>query len=63
MENQVFAFDWKEDPGAVIDQLTPYLKQLGVVVTVIETGSDAYVFNLGPRKLTKKEQKEVLHED
>jgi hypothetical protein len=54
------SWDWKESPGEVIEELTPVLKKLGVILEVHDTGSDSYVCSVGTRAATEEELEDYL---
>lgn len=45
-DESMFTFDWKENPGAVMEKVDEILQKLGYEVVSHETESDFYAFSI-----------------
>jgi hypothetical protein len=59
----IVSFDWKENPGDVMDQLKPILAKFGVVITDQDYEGDTYIYAIGKQKVSPQEWKKDLDEE
>lgn len=61
---RVLGFDWKESPESVVDQIRRAIKGIDrPILNRVVTQNDQVVVIISDKKLTKKEQHELLWGD